>query len=85
MGWTQSLQFWSILGPGTQFTTGRPKILLKTKVSGKTVSLGVLDNISPMPQKNHRSPAKLSFWAQIYKLPPGAASKGYQKFSHSLY
>ena len=36
------------------------KILLKTKSSGKTTSLGIWNNISPRSQKNHRILVKLS-------------------------
>ena len=72
----------------TQFTARKPKILLKTKISGKTTSLGISNNVSLRCQKNHRILIKLSknkrFWAQIYKLVHGATSKGYQKFSQSL-
>ena len=77
------LKFTILAHFGTYFTAGKPKILLKIKVFGKTASLGVSNNISPKSQKNHRFLAKLHFWTQIYKLPHGAASKGYQKFSHS--
>ena len=80
---TMHLKFTILTHFGTHFTGGKPKVLLKTKVFGKTASLGVSNNVSPRSQKNHRFLAKLDFWTQIYKLPPGAASKGYQKFSHS--
>ena len=56
----------------------------------KTASLGVPNNASPRSQKNHRTLVELSnkkFFggAQIgSKLPPRAASKLYQKFSHIL-
>ena len=71
---------------GAQFSTRKPKILLKTKISAKTTPLGISNNVSPRSQKNHRILVKLSkkknfFWTQ---LPPGALSRGYQKFSHSL-
>ena len=73
---------------GGQFTAGEPKILLKTKISAKTTFLGVSNNVSPKSQKNHRILVKLNkkkTCAQIgSKLPPLTASKGYQKFSHSL-
>ena len=55
---TQSLQFWYILG--VQFTARKPKILLKTKISAKTTSLGISNNISPRSQKDHRILVKLS-------------------------
>ena len=56
---------------GTQFTAGKPKILIKTKISGKKNILGVSNNISPQVPENNRILAKLNSWAQIYKLPPG--------------
>ena len=36
-----------------QFTAVEPKILLKTKHSGKTTSLGISKNVSGRSQKNH--------------------------------
>ena len=51
----QSLQFWS----RAQSTTGKPKILVKTKTSVKTTSLGILNNVSPRSQKDHRILVKL--------------------------
>ena len=36
---------------GAQFTAGKPKILLKTKVSAKTTFLGISNSISPRSQK----------------------------------
>ena len=86
---------------GAQFTTPKPKNLLKTKIYTKTASLGIPNNVSPRSQRNHRilvelSKKKKKNWgegeggkgrgeAQIgSKLPPGAASKVYQKFSHIL-
>ena len=73
---------------GTQFTIGKPKQFLKTKISAKTSSLWISINVSPRSQKHHRILIKLSkktFWAQIgSKLPPGTTSKGYQKFSRIL-
>ena len=76
---------------GAQFTTGKPKILLKTKISAKTASLGKSNSVRPRSQKNHRILVKLNkketiFWAQTgSKLPPSpvVAPKGYQKFSNS--
>ena len=74
---------------GAQFIAGKPRILLKTTISPKAASLGISNNLSPRSQRNHKIFAKLSknsniFCAQIgSKLPPGAASEGYQKFSHS--
>ena len=54
---------------GTQFIAGKPKILIKTKVSGKNI-LGVSNNTSPQVPENNKILAKLNSWAQIYKLPP---------------
>ena len=45
---------------GAQFTAGKPKILLKTKVSAKTTFLGISNSISPRSQKNYRILGKLS-------------------------
>ena len=39
----------------TQFTFGKPKILPKTKISSKTESLGILNNISDRSQKKRRT------------------------------
>ena len=44
---------------GAQFTAGKPKILIKTKISAKTASLGIINNASPRSQKNHRILGKL--------------------------
>ena len=43
-----------------QFTARKSKILFKTKMSGKTTSLGILNNVSPWSQKTHRIFVKLS-------------------------
>ena len=61
---------------GAQFITGKPKILLKTKISAKTTSWGISNSISPRSQKNHRILVKLSqknFWGTQngFKLPLG--------------
>ena len=37
-----------------QFTTGKPKILLKTKIITKTTSLGISNSVRSRTQKNHR-------------------------------
>ena len=83
---TQRLQFPFISGPN--LLPGNSKYCLKPKFLEKTTSLGISNNVSPMSQKNHRILVKLSkkniFWAKIYKSAPGATSKGYQKFLHSL-
>ena len=44
---------------GAHFTTGKPKILLKAKISAKTASLGIINNVSLRSQKNHRILVKL--------------------------
>ena len=51
-----------------QFTARKSKILFKTKMSGKTTSLGISNNASPWSQKNHRIFVKLS--KKIYILGP---------------
>ena len=59
---------------GAQFTVGKPKILLKTKIFAKTASLGIINNISSRSQKSQNSfkiTPKNTFWVQIgSKLPP---------------
>ena len=46
---------------GAQFVAGKPKILLKSKISPKTASLGISNNVSARSQnKNHRILVKLS-------------------------
>ena len=40
--------FWAL------FTGGNPKILLKTKISAKTTSFGISNNIDPRSKKNQR-------------------------------
>ena len=42
-----------------QFTTEKPKLLLKTKISAKTTSLGKSNSVRPRSQKNHRILVKL--------------------------
>ena len=75
---------------GAQSTTGKPKILLKTKIFTKITSLGISNSVRPRSQKSHRILVKLNeretfFWAQTgSKFPPVVARKGYQKFSDSL-
>ena len=63
-----------------QFTTGKLKILLEPKISGKTTSLAISNNVSPRSQKNHIILVKLSKnifldknWVQI---PPRGRVKG---------
>ena len=68
---------------GVQFTAGKPKILLTTKISAKTISLGISNNVSPRPKKNHRILIKLSesniLCTQIgFKMSPW----GHTKVSH---
>ena len=73
-----------------QFTTEKPKLLLKTKISAKTTSLGKSNSVRPRSQKNHRILVKLKkkkniSWAQHgSKLSPVFAPKCYQKFSDNL-
>ena len=45
---------------GAPFTAGKPKILLKIKISAKAASVGISNNVSPRSQKNHRILVKLS-------------------------
>ena len=45
---------------GAQFTAGKPEIFLKTKISGKTASLGISNDRSPRSQKNHIILVKLT-------------------------
>ena len=71
---------------GAWCTAGKPKILLKTKIFAKTISLGISNSISLVSQKNHKilvkSNKKIFLWAQTgSKLPSVTAPKGYQKFS----
>ena len=82
------LKFTVFVHFGDQFTNRKPKILLKPKISAKTASLGIVNNVSPRSQKNHRTLRKLSqktfFWAQIWsKLPPWVKGSSH-KCSHSL-
>ena len=54
---------------GVQFTAGKPKTLLKTKISGKTAFLGISNDVSPRSQKNHKILAKLTKNKNVgYKL-----------------
>ena len=48
------LKFTVSVNFGAQFTAGNPKLLLKTKISAKTASFGIVNKVSPMSQKNHR-------------------------------
>ena len=45
---------------GVQFTAGKPKILLITKISAKTKSLGIPNSVSSTFQRNHRILVKLN-------------------------
>ena len=45
---------------GAQFTAGKPKILLKTKISSKTTSLRISNSVSSGSQNNHRILVKLN-------------------------
>ena len=72
---------------GAQFTIRKQKLLLKTKISAKNASLGIINNLSPRSQKNQKILVKLS-----EKISSGPklgldyhhGSKGHHKFSHSL-
>ena len=71
---------------GVQFTAGKPKILLKTKISAKTASLGIINNISPRSEKNHKILVKLSlktfFGSKLgLNCTHGAMRKGNHRFS----
>ena len=41
------LKFTVLFHIGAQLTAGKPKILLKTKISAKTASLGIINDVSP--------------------------------------
>ena len=56
----EGTQFTVLVHLEVQFTTGKSKILLKTKISAKAVSLVISNNVSPRPQKNHIILVKLS-------------------------
>ena len=53
---------------GVHFTAGKPKILLKIKISAKTTSLGISNNISSRSQKDHRILVKLTKWCSKLTL-----------------
>ena len=67
-----------------QFTARKPKILLKSKISGKATSLGILNNVSPRSQKDHRILLKLSkskhFLGSNLWIVPWGYMKGLSKF-----
>ena len=52
-------KFTVIVHFGAKFTAKKPKILLKTNISGKTTFLGISKNVSPRSQKNHMILVKL--------------------------
>ena len=54
----QSLQFWFILGPN--LLPENQKYCLKPKISGKTTSLGISNNISPRSKRNNIILVKLT-------------------------
>ena len=83
-------KFTVIVHFGAKFTAKKPKILLKTNISGKTTFLGISKNVShQVPEKPHDS-CKVNQKHTIFgpnldiNCPPGTTSKDYQKFSHSL-
>ena len=51
-GWHRKFTVWVHFG--AQFTTRTPKVLLKTKISSKTTSLGISHNVSSRSQKNNK-------------------------------
>ena len=58
------------------------KILLKTKISAKTKSLGLSNSVSPRSQKNHsilaKSNKKTFFWPKLsLNCPPVTVPNGY--------
>ena len=69
---TKSLRFWSIFG--AQFTVGKSKILLKTKISAKMTSLGISNSDSPSSQKDYRVLIKLikkrAHFRGFWGIPP---------------
>ena len=77
---TQCLQFWFMVHFRDQFTASKPKILLKTKTSGKTTPLGISDNVSSRSQKNHRNFVKFRknkhFLGANLKIGPWGHIKG---------
>ena len=75
---------------GAQFTAVKPKILLKTKLSGKTTSLGISKNVSPRSQKNHIILVKLSkkktfFWPKLDLNCPLGSYQRVIRNSHIAY
>ena len=71
-----------------QFTDGKPKRLVKTKIFVKTSSLGIVNYVTPRSQKNDRIVVKLSpktFYGPKLVLNYHHGSKGHSKFSHSLW
>ena len=69
---TKSLRFWSIFG--AQFTVGKSKILLKTKISAKMTSLGISNSDSTSSQKDYRVLIKLikkrAHFRGFWGIPP---------------
>ena len=66
----------------------KSKILLKNKFSAKTASLGIINNVSPGSETNHKVLVKLSqkiFSGFKLGLNYHHGSNGHHKFSHSLY
>ena len=75
---------------GTQFTAGKPQILLKTNISAETSSLGTSNNESPRSQKNYRILVKLSkkkvFWgSQLGLNCPLEPNQNVNRNSHIAY
>ena len=81
------LKFTVLVHIGAQYTDGKPKILVKTKISAKTTFSGIINNVTPRSHKNHRIPVKLShkaFSGPKLGLNYQHGSKGHHKSSHSL-
>ena len=81
------LKFTVLVHSGAKLTAGKPKILLKTNISAKTASLGIINNVSVKSQKNLRILGNLSqktFFGPTLGLNCHHVSKAHQKFLHSL-
>ena len=81
------LKFTVLIHIGAQYTDGKPKILVKTKISAKTTFSEIINNVTPRSQKNHIILVKLShkaFSGPKLGLNYHHGSKGHHKFSHRL-
>ena len=74
---------------GVQFTAGIRKILLKTKITAKSASLRISNNLIPKSQKNHRILLKLNkktfFRAKLGLNCPLWPHQGVIWYSHLIY